>query len=124
VYCSVLQCIVVCVAVCCSVLQCVVECVAVCCSVLQRVVEFVVECVEECVVECVAVSCLQQLARAPAHGLALVSRIDKILPLFCKRALQNRQNSAKQTSHLIDPTPYLTPFQNPKILKTPRIRRF
>jgi len=38
-----------------------------------------------------------------AYGVAWVSRIDKIIRLFCKRALQKRQYSAKETYNLIDP---------------------
>jgi len=38
------------------------------------------------------------------YGVALVSRIDKIIGLFCKRALQKRQYSAKETLDFIDPT--------------------
>jgi len=38
------------------------------------------------------------------YGVALVSRIDTIIGLFCKRALQKRQYSAKETYNLIDPT--------------------
>jgi len=36
--------------------------------------------------------------------VALVSRIDKIIGLFCKRALQKRRYSAKEIYHFIDPT--------------------
>ena len=36
--------------------------------------------------------------------VALVSRIDKIIGLFCKRALKKRQYSAKETCNFIDPT--------------------
>jgi len=36
--------------------------------------------------------------------VALVSRIDKFIGLFCKRALQKREYSAKETYDLIDPT--------------------
>ena len=39
-----------------------------------------------------------------AYGVALVSRIDKIKGLFCKRALQKRQYSAIETYNLIDLT--------------------
>ena len=39
-----------------------------------------------------------------SYGVALVSRIDKIIGLFCKRALQKRQYSAKETYNFIDPT--------------------
>ena len=38
------------------------------------------------------------------YGVALVSRIDGIIGLFCKRALQTRQYSAEETYNLIDPT--------------------
>jgi len=39
-----------------------------------------------------------------SYGVALVSRIDKIIGLFCKRALQKSQYSAKETYNFIDPT--------------------
>jgi len=35
--------------------------------------------------------------------VALVSRIDKIISHFCKRALQKRYYSAKETYNFIDP---------------------
>ena len=38
------------------------------------------------------------------YGVALVSRIDKIRGLFCKRGLQKRRYSAKETYNFIDPT--------------------
>ena len=38
------------------------------------------------------------------YGVALGSRIDKIIGLFCKRALQKRLYSAKETCNFIDPT--------------------
>ena len=38
------------------------------------------------------------------YGVALVSRIDKIICLFCKRDLWKRQYSAKETYNSIDPT--------------------
>jgi len=38
------------------------------------------------------------------NGVALVSRLLKMLGLFCKRALQKRQYTAKETYNLIDPT--------------------
>jgi len=37
-------------------------------------------------------------------GVALASRIDKIIGLFCKRALLKRRYSAKETYNFIDPT--------------------
>jgi len=93
--CSVLQC----VAVCCSVLQC----VAVCCNVLQ--------CVENML-------CLYRAPtrRAPStralkvcdqkypYGVASSSRLLKIIALFCKRALQKRRYSAKETYNFKEPT--------------------
>jgi len=38
------------------------------------------------------------------YRVALVSRIDKMIGLFCKRALQKRQHSEKETYNFIDPT--------------------
>jgi len=38
------------------------------------------------------------------YGVASVSRIEKIIGLFCKRALSKRRYSAKETYHLINPT--------------------
>jgi len=38
------------------------------------------------------------------YGVALVSRIDTIIGLFCKRDLQKRRYSAKETYNFIDPT--------------------
>ena len=40
----------------------------------------------------------------PDYGVALVSRIEKIIGLFCKRALQKRQYSTIETYNFIDPT--------------------
>jgi len=39
-----------------------------------------------------------------SYGVASVSRIDKIIGLFCKRALYKRLYSAKVTYNFIDPT--------------------
>jgi len=39
-----------------------------------------------------------------AYGVASVSRINKMIGLFCKRVLSKRQYSAKETYNLIDPT--------------------
>ena len=38
------------------------------------------------------------------YGMASVSRIDKIIGLFCKRALIKRQYSAKEIYNFVDPT--------------------
>jgi len=53
--------------------------------------------------------CTCETAYSPSHksgvyGVASVSRIDKIIGLFCKRALDKRQYPAKETYNLIDPT--------------------
>ena len=44
------------------------------------------------------------------NGVASVSRIDKIIGLFCKRALWKRRYSAKETYNLIDPTYHRHPI--------------
>jgi len=91
-----------CVAACCSVLQR----VAVCCSVLQRVAvrfrrypraERVAVSISELslwqrvavccsVLQCVAVQ-FRRYPRAASYGMATISRLVKIIGLFCKRAL-------------------------------------
>ena len=38
------------------------------------------------------------------YGMALVSRIDKITGLFCKRDIYERRYSAKETYNFVDPT--------------------
>jgi len=38
------------------------------------------------------------------YGVASVSRIGKIIGLFCKRALEKRHYSAKENYNFIDPT--------------------
>jgi len=77
-----------CVALCCSMLQY----VAVCCSILQCEVEHIWY--DSIVLQCVAVcrSMLQYVAMwgrtyLVRCGMASVSRIDKIIGLFCKRAI-------------------------------------
>ena len=69
------------VAVCFSVLQC----VAVCRSVLQCVIVRcrVLQCVAECCSMLQCVTILDWLLTI-AHGVATVSRIDKIIGLFCR----------------------------------------
>jgi len=47
------------------------------------------------------------------YGVALVRRIDKIIDLFCKRALQKRLYSARETYNLIDPTDRSHPIPVP-----------
>jgi len=38
------------------------------------------------------------------YGVASASRIDEMIGLFCKRALQKRQYSANETNNSVDPT--------------------
>ena len=46
------------------------------------------------------------------YGVATLSRIDKMIGLFCKRALYKRRYSAKETCHFIDPTDRSHPIFN------------
>ena len=41
--------------------------------------------------------------RGAHYGVVLVSRIDKIVGLFCQRALEKRRYSAKETHIFFDP---------------------
>ena len=54
------------------------------------------------------------------YGVALISRMDKILGLFCKRALYKRRYSAKETYNFINPTDRSHPimYRNPTIGNT------
>jgi len=45
-----------------------------------------------------------QAARTTLHGVGTTRRINKIIGLFCKRALYKGRYSAKETYNLIDPT--------------------
>ena len=47
------------------------------------------------------------------YGVALVSRIDEITGLFCKRALYKQRYSAKETYNFIDPTDCSHPLADP-----------
>jgi len=44
------------------------------------------------------------------YGVASATRIDKIIGFLCKRALQKRQYSAKETYDLIDHTDRIHPI--------------
>jgi len=44
------------------------------------------------------------------YGVAIISRIDKIIGLFCKRDLLKRRYSAKETYNLIGPIDRATPY--------------
>jgi len=49
-------------------------------------------------------TCVCVCMREGLYGVASISRIDKIIGLFCKRALLKRRYSAKETYNFIDPT--------------------
>jgi len=49
------------------------------------------------------------------YGVASVSKIDKIIGLFCKRDLKKRLYSAKETCNFIDPTNRSHPIPPPDI---------
>jgi len=51
--------------------------------------------------------------RRDRYGVASDSRIDKIIGLFCKRAIQKRRYSAKETYDFIDPTDRSHPIAAP-----------
>jgi len=57
-----------------------------------------------CGKELVASQLATQLTTFADYGVALISRIYKIIGLFCKRALYKRRYSAKETYNLINPT--------------------
>ena len=63
---------------------------------------------------CVRIFCVgaSQKCANRYYGVASVSRIDKMIGLFCKRALQKRRYSAKETYNLIDPTDCSHPIYN------------
>jgi len=50
------------------------------------------------------------------YGVATISRLLKIIGLFCKRDLQKRRYSAKETYNFIDPTDCSHPIMNVLIL--------
>ena len=57
------------------------QCVAICCSMLQNVSQ-----------------------KSSCYGVATVSRIDKIIGLFCRISSLLKDSFAKETYKLIDPT--------------------
>jgi len=100
---------------CCSILSYVLQCAAVCCSVLPCAA---VLCSVLCsVLQCVAVGCacvltcvlrlLTLMLRVSAYfvcyGVASISMLLKIISLFCKRDLQRRLYSAKETYNFEEP---------------------
>ena len=93
-------------AVCCRVLQgvagcgSVLQCVTPCCNVLQ----YVAVCVASCCSVLLEWKYLEVSRYKPGYGVALVSRIDTMIGLFCKRAQKKRRYSAEETCNFIDPT--------------------
>ena len=51
------------------------------------------------------------------YGVASVSRIDKIIALFCKRSLQKRRYSAKETCNFVDPSDRSKPMGLRRLLR-------
>jgi len=49
----------------------------------------------------------------PPYGVAMISRLLKIIRLFCKRALYKRLYSTKETHNLIDPSNHRHPIPRP-----------
>jgi len=47
---------------------------------------------------------IEMVDRDGGYGVAAISRLLKMNGLFCKRALQKRRYSAKETYHLKEPT--------------------
>jgi hypothetical protein len=107
-------CVYMCVYVCACVCVCVCVCVRACghaCAVCMCV--SVCICVRVCMRVCAwfhflvsacAYTTGQIMSQYCYYGVASISRIDTIIGLFCKRALQKRLYSAKETCNLIDPT--------------------
>ena len=80
-------------------LHSVLQCVAVCCSVLQ--------CVAACCSACHTTEPLCSVDKpltSAAYGLATLSRIDKIICLFCRILSLLQSSFAKETCNFIDPT--------------------
>jgi len=72
----------------------VLQCAAVCCRVLQ----FVAVCCS--VLQCAAVCCTHH----KQYGVATISRIDKMIGLFCRISSLLKGFLAKETFNFIDPT--------------------
>jgi len=84
----------------CSVLQCAAVCVAVCCDSSSQsrdaaALEVLCKRSEE--------ECVEEMGET-WYGVATISRLLKIIGLFCKRALQMRRYSAKETYIFKEPT--------------------
>ena len=90
-------CVRVCVCACVGVRLCVCVCVCVCVCAGLCVCVFVWN--DQCEVRCKTVGdwCI-------THEVATISRLLKIIGLFCKRVLQKRQYSAKETYNFQEPT--------------------
>jgi len=130
-----------CGAVWCSVVQCgavwctAFQCVAVWYSVVQNgaVRHSMVQCgvLHSSVSQYIAVCCsvwqyiaIPQITSsfAISYGVASISRLLKIIGLFCKRALSKRRYSAKETYNFIDPTDRSHPIAAPRHSKYSGVR--
>ena len=86
----------------CSALQC----VAVCCSALQSVAVHYETTLEKSVVQCVVfkIPISKNFGTKKLYGVATISRLIKIIGLFCKRALQKRPIFSTETYNFMEPT--------------------
>ena len=104
----------VCVCVCADQCVCVCVCVCVCACVCVCVCVFVCVCARVCVrVRANSISTQKRpTCYPPCYGVATISRLLKIIGLFCKRALYKRRYSAKETYDLKEPTTCSHPIVN------------
>jgi len=81
-------------------------CVGVCVYIYMWVGRWVCMCVYVGVVYTYVYVCIRVCTSCmpESYGVASISRIDKIIGLFWKRALEKRLYSAKETYNFIDPT--------------------
>jgi len=61
---------------------------------------YVCMCVCVCVCACVRACIRVYIIDSPIYGVATISRLLKIIDLFCKRALEKRRYSAEETYNL------------------------
>jgi len=59
---------------------------------------------------CFATLCSDTVMRSSAYGVAIVSRIDTIIRLFCRISSRLQGSFAKETYNLIDPTNWSHPI--------------
>jgi len=66
-----------------------------------------------CICKCIYTECEPEAHKAQrCYGVALVSRLLKIIGLFCKKDLEKRLYSAKETYNLKEPTNHGHPISH------------